>query len=226
MEIKLKKTSLSLFGKTIHYDEIQFKFGDYVLISGENGSGKSTLLKNIYNGKFIETNLSLEKDFIYIPQDSSYLDKSLRVIDWILYLNRVIFLNMLNKIFIDTNLIDLLGFKSVLELNKFKHKKLHMLSGGEQKILDLIIYLSMRKAVYLIDEPFNHISLANVKKVVNLINSAHMNSNCIIIIVSHFDFFFLGNKFYAYQEGKFKATNIKSYMNCFGELDNKGFFII
>ncbi|MFV8226450.1 ATP-binding cassette domain-containing protein [Christiangramia aquimixticola] len=142
------------------------KKGETVGLLGRNGSGKSTLLKIIFGiedaeNKFVKVNGKVLTSFAdssslinYLPQDN-FLPKEIKVHNIIrLFLPPKRRNQLLNNDFI----------KPLLS-RKFK-----VLSGGEKRILEVLLLLNSEADYILLDEPFNGISPINRDFIIKILN--------------------------------------------------------
>ncbi len=142
--------------------EFNIKRGHVLLLKGDNGIGKSELIQNIlglkknYSGT-IQKEI-LEDDFAYLPQIES------------------------SKLRIPLNLADL----GAIEMNFFSKELMsrswNKASGGERKKALLSKVLNEKKALYVLDEPLNHLDLQSQELVMEKINSLAEIGKAVVII--------------------------------------------
>jgi ATPase subunit of ABC transporter with duplicated ATPase domains len=117
---------------------------DKILLEGPNGSGKTTFLNSVK-----------------APDDNIIYNKDLNIasIDQISNYNQHITLQaLLHK---HTQLDQTKVYQKLAQMNlkPYLKSKLHKLSGGERKRLQIAILLSQKADLYLLDEPTNHLDI-------------------------------------------------------------------
>lgn len=153
----------------LHIDSITKSYDDKKILSdiylscekgkitgliGRNGSGKSTLLKIVFGvekseNKFIQVgdrvinNISDGRGLInYLPQEN-FLPNNIKV-------------KTLINLFLDKkNRGDLIENEFIKPL---LNKKNHELSGGEKRVLEILLIIHSNAGFILLDEPFNGVS--------------------------------------------------------------------
>lgn len=144
---------------------ISCKQGEVIGLLGRNGSGKSTLLKIIF-GSLAAENRFVAIDGIRI--DSLFQNKGL-----IGYLPQESFLPGHMKIKSIIALYCSLDQAAILiehDLVKpFLGKKSHELSGGERRMIEVLIMIHSPASYLLFDEPFNGIAPIYIEKIKVLI---------------------------------------------------------
>lgn len=150
--------------------------GEILGLLGRNGAGKSTLLKIIFGSLFADRkfvkignkiingvfdNRNLVK---YLPQNH-FLPNHIKVITII-----ALFCDKENASRIKDN--DLI--KPMLG------KKAHQLSGGEKRLLEILLIIHSNAKYILIDEPFNGIAPIYKEDIKNLIREQSKNKGFII----------------------------------------------
>lgn len=163
-------------------------------IAGKNGAGKSTLLKilsgilksdkgDIY---IDENNISNESKICYIPQENA-LFSDLTVKD-----NLKFFCSISNVPFNDFNLEkDLLN------------KKIHELSGGMKKRINILASLINNPDYVLLDEPTANLDLYNKELILNLMTDLVKSGKCLILSSHDLDELYSSDVLYVLKDGKF-----------------------
>lgn len=155
--------------KELYIDSVQFSYdkfnqiitgvylkchtGDIIALFGRNGSGKSTLLKIIFGSLRAESShilvngIKTQKAYLtgkvgYLPQDS-FLPSHERV------------LKLVDLLIGDQRLKN--NFLSDARIGHLKDKKVHQLSGGERRYLEIWLLICQPTDFLLLDEPFTGI---------------------------------------------------------------------
>lgn len=156
---------------------ISCKKGEIVGLFGRNGSGKSSLLK-IISG-------ILSAEFKYVTIDGQRADNSLYKRGVIRYLPSVPFLPghlMIKDVISSFCVSSMVPF--VFEIDAIRpmlYKKSKQLSGGESRMVEILIMLYSGAEYLLFDEPFNGIEPIYIEKVKELIQSHSKEKGFIII---------------------------------------------
>lgn len=165
-------------------NDISFKIprGKIVGLLGKNGTGKSTLIKLIndlltptsgevlINGK--NPGVESKKIISYLPE-RTYLDKGMRVADVIKFFEEFY------EDFDSEKAYKLLG---VLELDK--DMKLTKMSKGMQEKVQLILVMSRKADLYILDEPLGGVDPATRDYILDTILS-NFNEGSSVIISTH-----------------------------------------
>lgn len=175
MSITLKKVSKSFNTNAVLVNvSTSLNLGEKVVLVGENGAGKTTLLR-LCAGVEEPTSGSITTDnyttTCYVPQEFPVMEH--------------VGLTGLDYVALHCNDNLLRGVKRLL--NSFEtdesilEKELSLLSGGQQKILDLCVSFARKPQYLLIDEPENHLDIFARQVVIDLIK----NYRGCIVFVSH-----------------------------------------
>ena len=150
--------------------------GEVVGLIGRNGSGKSTLLKIIFGienaeNRYVRVNQQVLKSFEdskklinYLPQDN-FLPNNVRIRNLI-------------KLFLPKKQ------REILVENEFiiplLDKSFQILSGGEKRILEILLLIHSRADFLLLDEPFNGVSPIIRDQIIQKINEEKSEKGFII----------------------------------------------
>ncbi len=172
-QVLCRADNLALYyGERCVASNIKFELnqGERFMVIGKNGSGKSTLLKAIIQPDSIKTTgtLELPSDLVisYVPQDTSFLNGTL-------------------KKYIEENVSDETLFKSMLRKLGFSReqfdKTIENFSSGQKKKLLIAKSLCEQAHLYIWDEPLNYIDIFSRMQIEELV----LNHNSTIIMVEH-----------------------------------------
>lgn len=176
------------FGKTKAVDNLSLSIapGKIIGLLGPNGSGKSTLFKLI-NGLLEPTkgqvliegqapSMESKKIISYLPE-RTYLNDWMKIRD---------ILNFFNDFYEDFDLVKAKDMLKVLGLDE--HHALKTLSKGNKEKVQLILVMSRKAKVYLLDEPIGGVDpaardfiletiLSNYQEDATMIISTHLISD-------------------------------------------------
>jgi ABC-type multidrug transport system ATPase subunit len=179
------------FMTALHVDSVRKAFGDRTILNdvflsckegeivgilGRNGSGKSTLLKIIFgsiiaDNKFVSVDSRKTKGLFGIPHLIHYLPQH----------------NFLPAHIKIKRLIICFCAKARAEalmqndfIIPFLSKKTRELSGGERRIIEILILLHGTAKVVLLDEPFHNIAPLQIEQIKAVIK-AHAANKAVII---------------------------------------------
>lgn len=156
--------------------------GKIIGLLGKNGSGKSTLIKLtndlltptsgeiLINGK--NPGIESKKVISYLPE-RTYLDKDMKIIEVIKYFEE--FYNNFNS---ETAL------KLLKDLDLDVNQKISKMSKGMQEKLQLILVMSRKAELYILDEPLGGVDPATREYILDTILS-NFNENASVLISTH-----------------------------------------
>ena len=156
--------------------------GKIIGLLGKNGTGKTTLIKLIndllvptsgeilVNGK--QVGVESKKIISYLPE-RTYLDKSMKVIDVIKYFEE----------FYD-NFDSKKAKKLLKDLDLNLDDKLSNMSKGMQEKVQLVLVMSRRADLYILDEPLGGVDPATRDYILDTILS-NFNEGASVIISTH-----------------------------------------
>jgi len=170
----------SYAGKIVLSDiYLSCKPGEVVGLLGRNGSGKSTLMKIIFGSVFAENRFikidskRISKPFEnfnkvrYLPQDS-YLPKNVSI-------DKII------RLFGDS--LDAKKVRNDPFISKNLQKTSRKLSGGEKRIIEILLMVYSNSRYILLDEPFNGIAPKNIEDIKTRIREQSQTKG--IILTDH-----------------------------------------
>lgn len=181
--LKVENLSKS-YGKKKVLKNISFTIneGRIVGLLGKNGTGKSTLIKLIndlltvdsgeilVNGKKI--GVESKKDISYLPE-RTYLDKSMKVREVVHFFEE--FYN---------NFDSKKAHKLLKDLGLDEEQKLSKMSKGMQEKVQLVLVMSRKAKLYILDEPLGGVDPATRDYILDTILT-NFNENASIIISTH-----------------------------------------
>ncbi len=179
--------------------------GETIALIGRNGSGKSTLLKIIFgiesaenkfvrvNGKVLKSFSDTSKLISYLPQDN-FLPGEVRVD----HLIRLFLPRKKRKNLVQHNCIQPL-----------LQKKFKVLSGGEKRILEVLLLLNSDADFILLDEPFNGVSPIIRELILDIIDDQKPEKGFIITDHDHENVLKIADRIYFLNNGSLKEINEK-----------------
>lgn len=178
------------YRKTTVLNDVSFsvKRGEIVGLVGENGAGKSTLLRLLAtlerptNGNIVFDDMtyknnvkSIRKQIGFVPQEIAVWD------EFTVEENMVFFEKLAWK---HKSLSELKQLCVDMELHKWQ-EKVHTLSGGMKRKLNLAISLIHDPAILLLDEPTVGIDLKSKQEIATYLKKLAHEQNKTIIYTSH-----------------------------------------
>ena len=181
--LEIKNVNKS-FGTKKILDDINLSIsgGKIIGLLGKNGTGKSTLIKLIndlltidsgeilVNGK--KVGVDSKKNISYLPE-RTYLDKSMKV-------NEVI------KFFSDfyNDFDSEKAYKLLKDLDLDTNQKLSKMSKGMQEKVQLVLVMSRKAQLYILDEPLGGVDPATRDYILDTILT-NFNEGASVIISTH-----------------------------------------
>tara|TARA_Y100000780_G_C13491823_1_gene342595 strand:+ start:40 stop:693 length:654 start_codon:yes stop_codon:yes gene_type:complete len=176
-ELHIDRVTKSYSGKVVLSDVyLNCKPGEVKGLIGRNGSGKSTLLKIIFGTE--------KPDFKFIRADNKIIKNVTDRSYLINYLPQENFLP--NNTSIKTLIslfLDKKSRKIVLEneyVRPLLRKKNQHLSGGEKRIIEILLIIHSQAKYILLDEPFNGLSPIMRDYIIDYINKNKTSKGFII----------------------------------------------
>jgi len=166
-----------VFGRRTVLDGVSFQLrrGEALGIVGSNGSGKSTTLKAVlglvpYDG-VVRWNVSLEK-VGYVPQRPA------------LYLDFTVAENIATFSKLVQDPVDVGPLLEYFDLKPFLSKPARLLSGGYQKVLNVVLSLLSDPQVLLLDEPTAELDYSMRDKLMDFLRE-FVRSGRAVMMVTH-----------------------------------------
>ncbi len=195
---------------------VSCKEGEIIGLLGRNGAGKSTLLKIIFGSlvadrKFVRVDNKLIKGLFdnrnlvnYLPQDH--------------FLPNHIKIKRLINLFCDKTEAEHL-FKNEF-IAPLLEKKCIYLSGGEKRLLEVLIIVNSRVKYILIDEPFNGIAPVYKDCIKNMIVAQSKNKGFIITDHDYRNILDISTRIILLYDGGTKEIRHKDELKYWGYLSN------
>lgn len=205
--IEIKSGSKSFEAKPLfQHFSFSLQRNDIVGIVGTNGCGKTTLFKIIMGEEKLDQGALILGNTLkigYFSQHIDLIDSEIRVIDYLEDVARQI--ETLQGNISASELLE----EFLFEKNQH-YAKVKMLSGGEQRRLQLVKVLATNPNLLILDEPTNDLDVYTIEILENYIE----NFFGPVLIVSHDRYFLdkLCNKLLVFED-----TTIREYMISFSE---------
>ena len=178
--------------------------GDIIGMLGRNGSGKSTLLQIIFG------TLPAEK---FIKIDGKVYEHPYKTLDQICYLPQHEFLpkqmtvEKVAKLYLEKNEINI--FLDDDLLRPHRQNKIHFLSGGELKYLEIKLLLNTKSKFVLLDEPFNGVAPIMVSTIKELIKDKSKTKGIVLTDHDYNNVLDVANKYCLIYQGGIKEVSEK-----------------
>ncbi len=226
--LDIQKVTMIYNEKPVLWDlNIKVPAGHIIGIIGPNGAGKSTLLKSILGiikpltGRILlfgKNNKANRKRVAYVPQR--------RIIDWNFPISvlEVVMMGLYKKIgwFKRPNTKDKTIAMEALKklgMEKYSHRQIDQLSGGEQQRVFLARALVQEADLYIMDEPLQGVDAVTEKAIIALLNELKKQGKTVIVVhhdlqtvTEYFDWLILLNVkciVYGPKEEVFNKQNLK-----------------
>lgn len=216
---------------TLHVDSVQKAFdlkqvltdvylscetGEIIGLLGKNGSGKSTLLKIIFGS------LAADSRFVKIDNhrvNSIYSNKGkIQYLPQHSFLPTHVKLRKLIEIFCKEEQIDFLCQHSFLK--KILKKKAGELSGGEQRLAELMLIIYSKAYFVLIDEPFNGIAPVYKEEIMACISQESKNKGFIITDHDYRNILKVATRLVLLHDGSTKSLKTKDELVHWGYINS------
>ncbi|ATZ18505.1 ABC transporter ATP-binding protein [Williamsoniiplasma somnilux] len=168
--------------KVLENVNLKFEKNHIYGLLGNNGAGKTTLIKLIFSeikcdsGDIISSYDSKNNWFYFV--DNIDLPKNISIQN---YLSEVRFLAKIDKKTFNDNLKK---SEEILEIKFKKNRKIKTLSSGQQKLLSLLVLLTVKPDVVFFDEPTANLDPQNKEIIIKIIANLK-NENRIVVVVTH-----------------------------------------
>ncbi|EEX50331.1 hemin import ATP-binding protein HmuV [Pasteurella multocida] len=159
--------------------------GKHTAIIGPNGAGKSTLLKAFLgyfnaqvkmNGEPVQEQIRTGK-LALVAQNGRY--------GMPLSVEEYVKLGQFNPALFSTKKVDHENLDLLLEyfeLIHLRHKRVNMLSGGEQQRANIVRALMQNSPVILLDEPCNHLDIRHQQSLMHFLKQNKSKFNAVMVL--------------------------------------------
>ncbi len=214
-KLQIDSIEKSFEGKKLLQDVVlSCQKGEIVGLLGRNGSGKSTLLKIIFG--------SVKGDFSYVSIDNKVLNVILNRRKHINYLFQDHFLpshikvRKLIEVFCDKKYItQVCKHEFITPLLEYKSINL---SGGERRLLEVLLMLHGKTEFILLDEPFNGIAPLYKDEVMRIMKSLSNEKGIIVTDHDYHNILRVSTHVVLLHEGHYKNINSKEELTFWGYL--------
>lgn len=174
---------------------------EIVGLLGRNGTGKSTIFKIVFrmmeaescfvriDNKVIQNQFDLKGNLSYLSQNH-FLPRNIRIKEFI-------------RLFCSTENADFLREHSLVK--PFLNSKVRELSGGEQRIIEILLIIFSESKFAMLDEPFHSLSPKVIQEIKTLIKEQSEYKGFIISDHNYQDVLEISNRNYLLSETSVKA---------------------
>ncbi len=195
---------------------ITCKQGEIIGLLGRNGSGKSTLLKIIFG--------SLKADHKFVKVDDKHIRSLYDSRNLIQYLPQDSFLpnhvTIKKIISIFCELEQAVQLFEIELVKPFLNQKSNQLSGGERRLIEILILLYSKAKYVLLDEPFNGLAPLHIEIIKNHIKELATKKGFIISDHNYNSVLAISTSIILLHEGGTKKIKDHQELVHFGYLSN------
>ena len=198
---------------------LQCGTGDIIGLLGRNGCGKSTLLKIIFG--------TIDAGHKFVKINDTIFQKTFKTTGQVGYLPQHNFLPKLStaknivKLFLGLQNID--QFFDDVILKKLRDSKIHSLSGGELRYLEIKLILHSQNKFVLLDEPFNGVAPLIIDILKPMIIAQSKTKGILLTDHDHNNVWDIATKKYLISDGSIKQVSKKEHLIEFGYLPESMF---
>lgn len=180
---------------------LQCNKGEIVGLLGRNGSGKTTVFKIAFglmdaescfvriDHQVLQNQFHRKGNLAYLSQNS-FLPRNIRIKEFI-------------RLFCSTENADFLREHSLVK--PFLNSKVRELSGGEQRIIEILLIIFSESKFAMLDEPFHSLSPKVIQEIKTLIKEQSKHKGFIISDHNYQDVLEISNRNYLLSETSVKA---------------------
>lgn len=171
-ELKVKKGNNII----LDIDEVCLAENKSIGIWGENGAGKSTLVKCILGIENYEGTIdfSIDKSNVQVIMQSNNYPAYAKVKDIILLILNI------------KTLDPVMEFIQYIDFHNCLEKEVGILSAGEHQKLNLVLVLSLKPTLLIVDEVTTGLDYSSRNKIIEYIKKYISENNCGFLIISHY----------------------------------------
>ena len=214
LTLKVDSVQLSFGGRRILRSVwLNCEQGEIVGLLGRNGSGKSSLLKIIFGSLIPEYKyVSIDDKFI----SKGYINNSIAYLPQHNYLPKGIKISKLASMLVDELFWD--EFNEQLVYKNHHHKTVSQLSGGELRMLEILMIIYNKANFILLDEPFTHISPVQTEFLKPIIKACGRRKGVIVTDHQYYNVLDVSDKVIILDNGCTKPVNHMDELVTYGYL--------